>query len=67
VDARPLYYAAERGHKQAVELLVTHGATVNTRNGRHSETPQDAAARAGHKAVAEFLAAHDTGSPPRGN
>jgi len=62
-DARPLYYAAEKGHEDAEELLLAHGATLDTKNTRHNETPRQAATRAGHNAIAEFLATREADSP----
>ncbi|MGE5296683.1 MAG: ankyrin repeat domain-containing protein, partial [Solirubrobacterales bacterium] len=61
-DARPLYYAAEEGRKDIAELLVAHGANIRARNGRHNETPRQAAVRALRMDVAVFLQACEAGS-----
>ena len=60
VDARPLYYAAEKGHKEVVELFLAQGADGTARNTRRRETALDAATRAGYKEIAELLTASST-------
>jgi ankyrin repeat protein len=57
LDARPLYYAAEKGHKEVIELLLAAGAAVNARNTRRHETALDAATRSGDKDIVELLTA----------
>jgi len=66
-DARPLYYAAEKGHKETVALLVARGARVLAKNTRRNETAQEVAARMGHTAVAAFLADQAAKSPQTRN
>lgn len=53
----PLYWAAKRGHKDIVELLINNGANVNPRTKR-GKTPLSAAIKKGRRAVAELLWEH---------
>jgi hypothetical protein len=53
----PLHEAANRGKKEAAELLLAHGADVNARTNDGS-TPLHDAAMGGSKEVAELLLAH---------
>ena len=52
----PLHYAAIKGHKEVVELLIAAGADVNAKD-IDEWTPLHRAADAGHKEVAELLIA----------
>ena len=52
----PLWYAADEGHKEIVELLIAKGADVNVKN-KGDVTPLYGAARSGRKEVAELLIA----------
>jgi ankyrin repeat protein len=52
----PLWYAADEGHKEIVELLIAKGADVNAKN-KGDVTPLYGAARSGRKEVAELLIA----------
>ena len=63
MDARPLYYAAEKGQKGVVELLVANGAVVTARNTRRRETAAEVAKRAGYNEVADLLAAQAGKTP----
>jgi ankyrin repeat protein len=49
-----LSYAAKRGHKEIVELLIANGADVNTKD-VVGMTPLHIAARRGHKEIVELL------------
>ena len=49
--------AASKGNKEAIELLLTHGADVNERNS-YGLTPLHFAAAAGDKEIIELLLAH---------
>jgi ankyrin repeat protein len=53
----PLHLAAEKGHKDIVELLLAKGADVNARNFT-GKTPLQVAAVNGWKKVVELLLAH---------
>jgi ankyrin repeat protein len=50
--------AAQHGFFGRVELLVGHGVDVNGRSRRTGRTPYEEAIRAGHQAIAEYLARH---------
>mgnify|MGYP002815499644 CR=1 FL=1 len=50
-----LHHAAERGHKEIVELLIANGADVNV---KEKDTPIHKAAMNGHKDIAELLIAN---------
>jgi ankyrin repeat protein len=52
----PLLVAAEIGHKEIAELLITKGADVNAKDG-YGSTPLHAAAYEDHKEIAELLIA----------
>jgi len=52
----PLWYAADEGHKEIVELLIAKGADVNAKN-KGDVTPLYGAARSGRKEIAELLIA----------
>lgn len=51
----PLHYAAEGGHAEVAELLITKGADVNARATMDGRTALHWAAFYGHIAVAEVL------------
>ncbi|CAK4931935.1 unnamed protein product, partial [Aphanomyces euteiches] len=53
----PLYVASSEGHRDIVEVLVAHGASVTTRD-MYGQTPLYVASRAGHLDVAKVLVAH---------
>ena len=44
----PLHYAAQKGHKEIIELLITNGADLNAKTGRGT-TPLHLAAANAHK------------------
>jgi ankyrin repeat protein len=50
-----LCWAAEHGYRNRVKLLLNHGVDVNGASLRDGRTPYEAALRAGHTAVAEYL------------
>jgi hypothetical protein len=52
----PLHLAAEKGHKDVVELLVAKGAAVNAQN-CFGDTPLFEALKGNHKDIVEFLLA----------
>jgi ankyrin repeat protein len=54
--ATPLHYAADRGHQDVVELLLTSKAEVNARDSS-GDTPLKRAAYMGHRDVAALLLA----------
>ena len=60
----PLFWAAERGRRELVELLIRHGADVNarapdrsrsTKGDQTGKTPLHVAAEGGHTAVIQTL------------
>ena len=53
----PLWYAADEGHKEIVELLIAKGADVNAKNDKFVGTFLHWAAFSGHKEIAELLIA----------
>src|SRR5439155_24448274 len=53
-----LCWAAMHGFPDRVKLLVEQGVDVNTASLRDGRTPYQAAVRAGHTAIAEFLLQH---------
>ena len=53
--AIPLWYAATRGLEKVVELLLKHGAEVNTKETLRKETPLHCAAYLGYTAVVVLL------------
>ncbi|PNY27023.1 Uncharacterized protein TCAP_03048, partial [Tolypocladium capitatum] len=55
----PLFYAAEHGHEDIVELLHEMGADVNLQDAKDSRTPLSWAAENGHEAIVKLLL--DTG------
>jgi ankyrin repeat protein/erythromycin esterase-like protein len=52
----PLHYAAEKGYKEIVELLIVKGADINAKNA-DGDTPLNVAVRFGHEDVVKFLIA----------
>jgi ankyrin repeat protein len=54
----PVIVAAERGHKEMVELLAGHGANLNVVERANDAAPLHFAAKNGSKAIAEVLLAH---------
>ena len=56
----PLHCATWKGHQAVVELLLSLGADVNSRNNNDhwGTTPLHAAAHANQRAIAELLIAH---------
>ena len=50
-----LHYAADKGHKEIVELLIANGADVNV---KEKDTPMHKAAMNGHKEIIELLIAN---------
>ena len=53
----PLHLAATEGHKDVVEILLTHGADANASDG-NGRTPLHFAAERGYKAIVESLLQH---------
>ncbi|KAF5613568.1 ankyrin repeat [Fusarium subglutinans] len=53
----PLFWAATRGHKDIVELLLKHGAPVGSKD-RSNMTPLHIAVTGGHKEVVALLLEH---------
>ncbi|KAI7765600.1 hypothetical protein LZL87_007351 [Fusarium oxysporum] len=53
----PLFWAATRGHKDIVELLLKHGAPVSSKD-RSNMTPLHIAVTGGHKEVVALLLEH---------
>jgi ankyrin repeat protein len=51
-----LHFAAQRGHKEVVELLITKGADMHARD-PNEQTPLHIAASRGYKEIAELLIA----------
>jgi len=51
----PLHQAALAGHKQVVELLVTHGASTNVTDTIHHSKPMVWAEHGGHNDIVEYL------------
>lgn len=62
--ATPLYKAAENGHTDVVELLVTSGATKDQATTDTGATPLFAAASKGHAEVATALLAYGASKKP---
>lgn len=54
----PLHCASLRGKTRCVELLLTHGACVNTHDIVDEQTPLHSAAQQGHTDVVKILLAH---------
>ena len=54
-NVTPLHTAAEYGHKEIVELLITNGANVNAYGLSNGLTPLHVATIRGHNQVAELL------------
>jgi cytohesin len=50
----PLHFAADHGHRQAVELLLASGADVHAQD-KNGDTPLDRAAAMGHPELVELL------------
>ena len=50
-----LHAAAFRGNRDAVELLLRHGASVTARDGRYGGTPAGWAKYAGHAELAALI------------
>ena len=53
-----LHFAAEEGHKEIVELLISKGADMNEKEEEYSNTPVDFAARRKHTTIVELLRKH---------
>jgi ankyrin repeat protein len=53
----PLHSAAEEGHKDLVELLITKGANVNAKD-EDGVTPLQYAKIEGHTGIVELLRKH---------
>jgi ankyrin repeat protein len=53
----PLLWAAWKGHKDVVELLIAEGADVNAKN-EDGETPLDFTKQTKQKAIADLLRKH---------
>lgn len=53
----PQHEACNHGHREVVELLLRHGALVNT-TGYQNDSPLHDAARNDHVAVVELLLLH---------
>lgn len=51
----PLHHACEQGRQEAVELLVSKGAKVDTQTSTKGRTPLHYACMAGHLGVVKFL------------
>ena len=51
-----MHIAANKSHKETIELLIAKGADVNEK-GKYGRTPLHEAATYGHKEVAELLIA----------
>ncbi|KAI8651645.1 hypothetical protein NCS55_01410200 [Fusarium keratoplasticum] len=54
-EQTPLFWAAEKGHEDAVQLLIRYGADVNFIEPNFGRTPLLAATANGHEAVARHL------------
>lgn len=50
----PLHWAANLGHFSIIQILVAHGATIDSED-THSETPMLVAVKNNHYEIAEFL------------
>ena len=53
----PLHWAAERDHKSVVEMLISHGADVNTRD-YDGRTALSLSKEGGHAEIVELLRKH---------
>jgi len=53
----PLHRAAMRGRKAAAEMLLAHGADMNTRDW-YGKTPLSLAKEGGHTEIVELLRKH---------
>ena len=53
----PLHYAANGGHKEIAELLITNGANINKKNDE-GKTPLDSAIRRKQTEIADLLRKH---------
>ncbi len=54
----PLHWAAFRGHKETVELLIAKGAEVNAMGFEFAATPLDVAISLNHTELADLLRKH---------
>lgn len=50
----PLHHAALQGHRKMVELLLRHGAPIDSRTQDHHLTPLHLAGQYNHKDVRRF-------------
>ncbi|MDQ3174888.1 MAG: ankyrin repeat domain-containing protein [Acidobacteriota bacterium] len=50
-----LHYAALRGHRTMVELLLEHGANPNVKDPKVNNSPAGWAAYGGHKGLSDYL------------
>ncbi len=56
----PLHQAAVNGHMDVVRLLTEHGARLDIKDILFHGTPLGWAEHSGHKAIADYLRAHET-------
>lgn len=61
LEGTALYWAAQQGHKDVVELLLSRKASVGAATNPDSSTPLLAAARQGHTAIVQLLLDHHAG------